>query len=73
MNNFIELHNCKRDNFPKMLINVNHIASVEEFGGMSIICLNAPKCEGVIVMETYEKVKQLIIMSNPTANKDGEC
>lgn len=72
MNNFIELHNCERDNFPKMLINVNHIASVEEFGGMSIICLNAPKREEIIIMETYEEVKQLIIMSDPTANMDGE-
>lgn len=25
------------------------------------------------VTETYEEVKQLIIMSDPTANKDGEC
>lgn len=73
MNNFIELHDCKRDGFPKMLINVSHIAAVERLGGMSIICLSTPKHEVIIVMETYEEVKQLIIMSDPTANKDGEC
>lgn len=60
MNNFIELHDCKRDGFPKMLINVSHIAAVERFGGMSVICLSTPKYEEIIVMETYEDVKQLL-------------
>lgn len=60
MNNFIELHDCKRDGFPKMLINVSHIAAVERLGGMSVICLSTPKYEEIIVMETYEDVKQLL-------------
>lgn len=60
MNNFIELHDCKRDGFPKILINVNHIASVEKLGGMSVICLSMPKYEEIIVMETYEEVKRLL-------------
>lgn len=60
MNNFIELHDCKRDGFPKMLINVSHIAAVERLGGMSVICLSTPKNEEIIVMETYEDVKQLL-------------
>ena len=60
MNNFIELHNCKRDGFPKILVNVNHIASVEGLGKMSVICLSKPQYEEIIVMETYEEVKQLL-------------
>lgn len=60
MNNFIELHDCKRDGFPKMLINVSHIAAVERLGGMSVICLSTPKYEEIIAMESYEEVKQLL-------------
>lgn len=60
MNNFIELHDCKRVGFPKILINVNHIASVEKLGEMSVICLSMPKYEEKIVMETYEEVKRLL-------------
>lgn len=60
MNNFIELHDCKRDGFPKMLINVSHIASVEKLGGMSVICLSMPKYGVIIVMESYEEVKRLL-------------
>lgn len=60
MNNFIELHDCKRDGFPKMLINVSHIAAVERLGEMSVICLSRPKHEVIIVMESYEEVKQLL-------------
>ena len=73
MVNFIELHDCSRPSFPEILINVNHIASVEKFGRMSVVCLSTPKYEEITVMESYEEVKQLIIMSESTANKDGEC
>nr|DAH23520.1 MAG TPA: hypothetical protein [Caudoviricetes sp.] len=72
MNNFIELHNYSRQSHPLILINVNHIASVENFG-TAVICLATPENEKITVAESYEEVKQLIIMSDPTTSKDGEC
>lgn len=60
MNNFIELHDYSRQSHPKILINVNHIASVENYG-TAVICFVTPeKNEGITVTESYEEVKQLL-------------
>lgn len=60
MNNFIELHDFSRRSHPKILINVNHITSVENYGGQAVICLSMLKPEEITVAETYEEVKQLL-------------
>lgn len=60
MNNFIELHDFSRQRHPKILINVNHIASVENYGGQAVICLATPENEEITVTESYEEVKQLL-------------
>lgn len=60
MNNFIELHDYSRQSHPPILINVNHIASVENYG-TAVICFVTPeKNEGIAVTESYEEVKQLL-------------
>ena len=59
MNNFIELHDYSRQSHPPILINVNHIASVDNYG-TAIICLNLPKYREITVTETYEEVKKLL-------------
>lgn len=59
MNNFIELHDYSRQSHPKLLINVNHIASVKNFG-TAVICLATPENEEITVTESYEDVKQLL-------------
>lgn len=60
MNNFIELHDYSRQSHPPILINVNHIASVENYG-TAVICFVTPeKNEGITVTETYEEVKRLL-------------
>ena len=60
MNNFIELHDFSRRSHPKILINVNHITSVENYGGQAVICLSMLKPEEITVTETYEEVKRLL-------------
>lgn len=60
MNNFIELHDSSRSSHPKILINVNHITSVENYGGQAVICLSMLKPEEITVAESYEEVKQLL-------------
>ena len=60
MNNFIELHDSSRSSHPKILINVNHKTSVENYGGQAVICLSMLKPEEITVTETYEEVKRLI-------------
>lgn len=59
MNNFIELHDNTRQSHPKILINVNHIVSVETYG-TAVICLATPENEEITVTESYEEVKQLL-------------
>ena len=59
MNNFIELHDYSIQSHPKLLINVNHIASVQNFG-TAVICLATPEIEQIHVTESYEEVKQLL-------------
>lgn len=76
MNNFIELHEFYSKDL--VLISTRHITYVtplfdsesEEYA--TLISFEAED-SNYTVTETYEEVKQLIIMSDPTANKDGEC
>lgn len=76
MNNFIELH---RGDGEPVLINTRHITAITAVARsisspkVVLVFLSSSENDSVSVTESYEEVKQLIIMSDPTANKDGEC
>lgn len=73
MNNFIELH--RYDGEP-VLINTRHITAVVRSISSTkdiLVFLSSSENDSVTVTESYEEVKKLIIMSDPTANMDGEC
>lgn len=72
MNNFIELHRYDGD---PVLINTRHITAVVRSISSTkdvLVFLSSSENDSITVTESYEEVKQLIIMSDPTANKDGE-
>ena len=76
MNNFIELHRYDGD---PVLINTRHITAITAVARSIsstkdvLVFLSSSANDSVTVTETYEEVKKLIIMSDPTANMDGEC
>lgn len=73
MNNFIELHRYDGD---PVLINTRHITAVVRSISSTkdvLVFLSSSENDSVTVTESYEEVKKLIIMSDPTANMDGEC
>lgn len=75
MNNFIELH--RYDGEP-VLINTRHITAITAVARSIsstkdvLVFLSSSENDSVSVTESYEEVKKLIIMSDLTANKDGE-
>lgn len=62
MNNFIELHDLKGN---PVMINTYHITSVmhSATGDNILVCSDASIDDYIIVSESYEEVKQLIVMS----------